>query len=67
MKKLLLPVLFICLFSISLLAQNTQNEPPQIDTRVYDLIESVSAERLEKRYYQTGEFRYKKYFFRYSF
>ncbi|GAB3331703.1 M20/M25/M40 family metallo-hydrolase [Marivirga atlantica] len=48
MKKLLLPVLFICLFSISLLAQTTQNEPPQIDTRVYDLIESVSAERLEK-------------------
>jgi hypothetical protein len=48
MKKLLLPVLFICLFSISLLAQNTQEEPPQIDTRVYDLIESVSAERLEK-------------------
>jgi hypothetical protein len=37
-----------CLIVLQLNAQKQELVPPAIDTRVYDLIESVSADRLEK-------------------
>lgn len=44
MKKIIIPALLF-IFSFSLTAQNTA--PPEVDLRIYDIVDAVSAERLE--------------------
>lgn len=46
MKHYLLFILLSLTFNV-LIAQSPDNVPPALDTRIYDIIESVSADRLE--------------------